>query len=110
MYNKLLVHAALTKCHRSVDNNRNLFIYEGNTRRESYAYPRVRPSGTINGCINSKGEYYLNCGMFAQMIWMGRCIEDFIVDEPTDEINTAFDWGYYFDFLAAHSKGRWHKP
>ena len=29
MYNKLLVHAALTKCHRSVDNNRNLFIYRG---------------------------------------------------------------------------------
>ena len=83
--------------------NRNLFIYEGNTRRESYAYPRVRPSGTINGCINSSGEYYLNCGMFAQMIWMGRCIEDFIVDEPTDEINTAFDWGYYFDFLAAQT-------
>lgn len=82
---------------------KSLFIYEGDTRRESYAYPRVRPSGTIDGCVNSAGKYYLNCGVFAQMIWMGRCIEDFFMDEPTDEINTAFDWGYYFDFLAAQT-------
>ena len=77
---------------------KSLFIYEGDTRRESYAYPRVRPSGTINGCINSAGKYYLNCGVFAQMSWMGRCTEDFLRDEPIDEINTAFAVCSVIDF------------
>ena len=83
-------------------NNKNLFVYDGDTRRESYAYPKVRKSG-IEGCLNSTGKYYLNCGVFAQMIWMGRSIEDFIEEYPTVEINTFFDWGYYFDFLAAQT-------
>lgn len=83
-------------------NNKDLFVYNGDTRRESYAYPKVRKSG-IEGCLNSAGEYYLNCGVFAQMIWMGRSIEDFLEEYPTVEINTFFDWGYYFDFLAAQT-------
>lgn len=82
--------------------NKNLFIYNGDTRRESYAYPKVRKSG-IEGCINSDYEYYINCGVFAQMIWMGRSIEDFLEEYPTVEINPVFDWGYYFDFLAAQT-------
>ena len=83
-------------------NNKDLFVYDGDTRRESYAYPKVRKSG-IEGCLNSAGEYYLNCGVFAQMIWMGRSIEDFLEEYPTVEINTFFDWGYYFDFLVAQT-------
>lgn len=80
-------------------NNRNKFIYEGNTRRESYAYPKVRTSG-IEGCVNSSNKYYLNCGVFAQMIWMGRKISDFS-SNITKNISKEFDWGYYFDFEAA---------
>ena len=83
-------------------NNKNKFIYDGSFRRESYAYPRAVKSlnsEDINGCMY-KGKYILNCGLFAQMIWMGRKISDFSTS-PKISINTAFDWGYYFDFLAA---------
>lgn len=82
--------------------DKNIFVYEGDTRRESYAYPKVRTNG-IEGCVNSSGDYYLNCGVFAQMIWMGRNIYDFLGDAPTTKISNYYDWGYYFDFLAAQT-------
>lgn len=81
--------------------NSKLFVYDGSFRRESYAYAKSVSSlnGTINGCMYKK-KYILNCGLFAQMIWMGRSIEDFTT-KPTTTITKAFDWGYYFDFLEA---------
>ena len=50
---------------------------------------------------NSK--YILNCGLFAQMIWMGRNIADFTsnMTTPIITITKAFNWGYYFNFTAA---------
>ena len=45
----------------------------------------------------------MNCGNFAQMIWMGRSASDFIADSYTNIINKEFDFGYYFDF-AYHKK------
>lgn len=80
---------------------RSSFIYDGSFRRESYAYPNSVSSlnGSINGCKYGN-TYILNCGLFAQMIWMGRSIDDFEVT-PTTTITKAFDWGYYFDFTAA---------
>lgn len=78
-----------------------LFVYDGSFRRESYAYAKSVSSldGSINGCMYKK-KYILNCGLFAQMIWMGRSIEDFTT-KPSTTITKAFDWGYYFDFTAA---------
>ena len=87
--------------------NSGLFIYDGSNRRESYAYPNYLESldsTNINGCKykdeDGNDYYIINCGTFAQMIWMGRAISDF-TETPSTAINTAFDWGYYFDFLAA---------
>lgn len=86
-------------------NNKTKFIYDGTFRRESYAYPKavttLDSQDEINGCMY-KGKYVLNCGLFAQMVWMGRKVSDFSA-QPTTKINTAFDWGYYFDFLAARA-------
>lgn len=81
--------------------NKNKFVYDGSFRRESYAYPKsvASLSGDTNGCMY-KGKYIMNCGIFAQMVWMGRSVEDF-KSTPTINITTIFDWGYYFNFLAA---------
>ena len=84
--------------------NKSLFIYGGDCRRLSYAYPEKIDvkSGSIYGCMDSNSKkYILNCGVFAQMIWMGRTIDDFKKTKPSSYITTAFDWGYYFDFLSA---------
>lgn len=80
---------------------RSLFIYDGSFRRESYSYPNSVSSlsGSIDGCMYNN-KYILNCGLFAQMIWMGRSINDFS-PTPSTTINKSFDWGYYFDFTAA---------
>lgn len=80
-------------------NNKSLFVYDGSFRRSSYAYPKSVStlSGTIEGCMY-KGKYVMNCGLLAQMIWLGRDIEDFSAKTPTAEIHTMFDWGYYFQF------------
>ena len=82
-------------------NNKAKFVYDGSFRRESYAYPNsvTTLNGTTNGCMY-KGKYIMNCGIFAQMIWMGRDIVDF-KSTPTKTITKAFDWGYYFDFQCA---------
>lgn len=79
-----------------------IFVYDGSFRRESYAYPKSVSTlnGTINGC-KYKEKYILNCGLFAQMIWMGRSIKDFKSSTITTKITKAFDWGYYFDFIEA---------
>lgn len=82
--------------------NKSKFIYDGSVRRESYAYAKSVSSlsGTdLKGCTY-QGSYIINCGVFAQMIWMGRNLSDFKTT-PTTTITTAFDWGYYFNFLAA---------
>ena len=62
-------------------NNKSKFVYDGSFRRESYAYPNSVSSlnGSTNGCMY-KGDYIMNCGIFAQMIWMGRNIKDFKSD------------------------------
>lgn len=81
--------------------NKNKFVYDGSFRRESYAYPKSVSSlnGSIDGCMYN-GKYIMNCGLFAQMIWMGRAVSDFKAN-PTTLITKAFDWGYYFDFKCA---------
>lgn len=81
--------------------NKTKFVYDGSFRRESYAYSKSVTSlnGDTNGCMY-KDKYIMNCGIFAQMVWMGRAIEDF-KSTPTTSITTVFDWGYYFEFLAA---------
>lgn len=81
--------------------NKSNFVYDGSFRRESYAYPNSVStlSGSINGCMY-KGKYIMNCGLLAQMIWMGRSVLDY-ASTPTKHITTDFDWGYYFKFLSA---------
>lgn len=82
--------------------NKSKFVYDGSFRRESYAYPKVVKSlnSDIDGCMY-KGKYIMNCGLLAQMVWMGRDISDFLKSKPVATITTAFDWGYYFDFKAS---------
>lgn len=81
-------------------NNKSKFVYDGSFRRESYAHPKtVSNLNEIEGCMY-KDKYILNCGLFAQMIWMGRKISDFTTT-PKTTINKEFDWGYYFDFRAS---------
>lgn len=81
--------------------SKSKFIYDGSFRRESYAYPNSVSTlnDSINGCMY-KGKYIMNCGLLAQMIWMGRSISDYTTI-PTNQITTDFDWGYYFKFLSA---------
>jgi len=80
--------------------NKDLFLYNGGCRRESYAHPNSISSEngySTEGCIYN-GKYITNCGVFAQMIWMGRSIVDY-TPTPRNIITKDFDWGYYFDFL-----------
>lgn len=80
------------------------FYYDGTARRQCYAYTTSGDISTtsLTNCKNTNGDYYLNCGLFAQMIWMGRNIADF-TETPSTAITKAFDWGYYFDFLLAQN-------
>lgn len=82
---------------------KSLWVYDGTFRRESYAYPVVIDSldnAGIEGCMYN-GKYIINCGLLCQMLWMGRALSDFDIDQPTTDITQAFDWGYYFDFVGA---------
>lgn len=108
--------------------NKSIFTYVGSARRENYAHtykykttselipkdPNKRgnyENWRTSGCLKSNGtdyDYVLNCGLFAQMIWMGRDITDFTEHLGADAKNIlkinpykGFDWGYYFDFLSA---------
>ena len=67
--------------------NRSNFAYGGSYRNQ-YADA---------SCIQN-GKFLINCGTFAQLIWMGRQASDFDVSNYTSQINKAFNWGYYFDF------------
>lgn len=82
-----------------------VFAYRSDTRRESYASTKkiASTADAMGGCMNTAGKYLMNYGVFAQMIWMGRKIEDFTshLSTPTTSISKAFDWGYYFDFVGA---------
>lgn len=82
----------------------SLFYYDGTARRQCYAYTTAGEISTtsLTHCMNNDNKYYINCGLFAQMIWMGRNIADFGTT-PTTTISTAFNWGYYFDFLLAQN-------
>lgn len=83
--------------------NTSLWVYDGSFRRESYAYPNTVSSissGGIKGCVYD-GKYVINCGLFAQMVWMGRSISDFDISNISTTINKDFNWGYYFDFYGA---------
>ncbi len=93
---------------RATSSSSNCFEYLGKARRESYGYAKKTTTSdtTLNGCMNSgTGKYFLNCGIFVQMIWMGRNLEDFTsnLSTPTKSISTAFSWGYYFDFTSARN-------
>lgn len=63
------------------------FLYGGSYRNQ-YA---------DQSCIYSN-KFLINCGNFAQFIWMGRSASDFNVSNYTPYITKEFDWGYYFDF------------
>lgn len=80
------------------------FVYDGTARRQCYAYTSSGNITTtsLTNCRNTNKKYYLNCGLFAQLIWLGRSIEDF-KSTPTTIITKEFDWGYYFDFLLARN-------
>ena len=80
------------------------FCYDGTARRQCYAYTSNGKITTsfLKNCRNNSKKYYLNCGLFAQMIWMGRKISDFGT-MPMTSINKEFDWGYYFDFFMAQN-------
>ncbi len=89
-----------------------LFFYKGVTRREAYAKTGTVAednANAVNACLTTGGQYLLNCGLFAQMIWMGRKIEDFTghLTKPITTINSQFTdpsvKGYYFDFLCART-------
>lgn len=78
------------------------FIYDGTARRQCYAYTTAGDISTtsLKNCMDSSNKYYLNCGLFAQMVWMGRKTSDFTT-APSKSITQSFNWGYYFDFLLA---------
>lgn len=86
-------------------NNDSKFIYDGTARRQCYAYTTSGDISTtsLTNCRDSNDKYYLNCGLFAQMVWMGRAVSDFDITTPTKAITKAFDWGYYFEFLIAQN-------
>ena len=72
-----------------------LFFYKGVTRREAYAKTGTVAednANAVNACLTTGGQYLLNCGLFAQMIWMGRKIEDFTghLTKPITTINSQF--------------------
>lgn len=84
----------------------SVFKYDGSIYRENYATKGnyVDGNGSSGPYEPNTDRYYLNCGLFAQMIWMGRKITDFTNYQsgtPTLNINKKFSWGYYFDFLPA---------
>lgn len=84
----------------------SVFIYDGSIYRENYANSGAYIDGNgTSGCYDTATDrYYLNCGLFAQMIWMGRKITDFTNHQSgtaIKNINKKFSWGYYFDFLPA---------
>lgn len=84
-----------------------LFYYAGSVRRESYANESGLGYGTVtryayntpdypilkhkNENINEENpnqyyyKYMLNCGVFCQMIWMGRPISDFLSGADSNE-------------------------
>ena len=72
-----------------------VFAYRSDTRRESYASTKkiASTADAMGGCMNTAGKYLMNYGVFAQMIWMGRKIEDFTshLSTPTTSISKAFD-------------------
>lgn len=80
------------------------FCYNGTARRQCYSHDSDGKITTLSldNCRNNNKKYYLNCGLFVQMIWMGRKISDFS-STPTTSITKEFDWGYYFDFLMAQN-------
>lgn len=84
----------------------SIFKYEGSIYRENYATKGnfVDGDGSSGPYDSASNRYNLNCGLFAQMIWMGRKITDFTNYQsgtPTLNINKKFSWGYYFDFRPA---------
>jgi hypothetical protein len=84
------------------------FVYFGKIRREHYAYSISEANDSNCYCCIQNNQYRLNCGVFAQMIWMGRKIEDFTnhLSSPIKTISTAFNWGYYFDFISSQTSCR----
>lgn len=63
----------------------------------SYGGTRFRNQYVNTDCI-SNNKFLINCGVFAQFIWMGREASDFDLSAYTNQIHKAFNWGYYFDF------------
>lgn len=95
---------ALKKLMDDYYNNAEKFIYDGTARRQCYAYTSSGKitTSSLKNCRDTNKKYYLNCGLFAQMIWLGRSVSDF-KNTPTTLIAKEFGWGYYFDFLMAQN-------
>ena len=80
---------------KDVGNTKATFHYDTNVMRNDFANSR---------CYDPYGEcdsFALCCITFAEMVWMGRDVKDFVGknrDTYSNKITQAFDWGYYFDF------------
>ena len=85
------------------------FVYLQKMAREGYAYAKTLSNTDVNvptldGCQNSAHDYYMNGATFAQMIWMGRALEDFTSTAKTTITSCYKEMnGYYFDFLEAQN-------
>ena len=85
------------------------FRYLQKMAREGYAWAGQltntdEDDPALDGCVNGDNKYYMNGATFAQMIWMGRPVSEYL-KAPVTAVNSQFDKattkGYYFDFLGA---------
>lgn len=76
----------------SASNNNDIFIYNYNATRNSYANTRCY--------METESKFALCCNTFIEMVWMGRSVNDFLgkTGVYSNQITKCFDWGYYFNF------------
>ena len=61
-------------------------------------------SATINDYVTRtkamrNGKYKICCSLLAELLWMGRSVDDYAsLENYTNEVTKEFDWGYNFAF------------